>query len=83
MTKRYFKATDGTRTFFRASGSFVFASANLNSYTPAFSSAAPGPFTVPAVEIDRAEYNRLHAIKTQRTTQAYPCESYVLNSQLA
>lgn len=62
---RYFKATDGKITGFRASHR-QYVIANLTGFVAWSSSTAMRPGWVPATEIDKAEYNRLVALKAQR-----------------
>lgn len=80
---RYFKATNGERTYFRRTGSFAFKSARLDGPYVSFSKGEVSPGAMAAVEIDKAEYLRLVAMKAERTRHSAPWQSYVLNSQLA
>jgi hypothetical protein len=93
MSLRYFKATNGRFTIFRASASRVYGSAWIQcsadrvtvsgfSMKPASASVYP----LPAIEIDRMEYHRLTALKMARiVTQggnpkwAVPSDSWVKN----
>jgi hypothetical protein len=91
MSKRYFKATDGKTTFFRASDTRVYASAQKTTGSVSFSAGPPGFGWVPAVEITKAEYEALVALKNARLEAVYgeggsryspPYFSWVCNSQL-
>ena len=91
MTTRYFKATDGKITAFRASKTRVYQSADLGNenrhlgsrYGIGFS-GKPGP--VKAVEIDKAEYDRLVVLKNARLGKMQygpsPQDSWVDNAAL-
>jgi hypothetical protein len=66
MTKRFFKATDGDVTVFRASDTKVYQSATKDRWTISFSSKPAGLGAMPAVEITKAEYTALVALKQAR-----------------
>lgn len=83
MTKRYFKATDGERTYFRASPSMPYQS--LTPIAPgqrwAMHLHARGQF--PVVEIDAAEFRTLTLLKKLRAPGASaPRHSWIFNAQL-
>lgn len=85
MTTRYFAATDGKLTYFRASPSRVYRSMTLypdRSYNPyTFHMHANGSF--PVHEITGKEYRALIRLKAQRDPRATaPSDSWVFNSQL-
>lgn len=65
---RYFKATDGERTYFRASSTRVYLSLGFDrGGSPTFSANPPSkthPHAV--VEIDKVEYNNLVKLKMER-----------------
>ena len=98
MTKRYFKASDGVFTIFRASDSRVYASAwmtvdgfktrptNMGFSAKPVYRAAEGvsglPSALSAVEIDKAEYNALVRAKKARTEDNAPSASWVRNADL-
>ena len=67
---RYFKATDGTQTVFRASATrdYKFALVATGYFSGRPMGTTPGFF--PVTEITRAEYARLVALKTARLTRA-------------
>jgi hypothetical protein len=93
MAIRYFKATNGRFTIFRATASRVYGSAWIQcdahcvtlsgfSMKPASASVYP----IPAIEIDRAEYERLNERKAARLILAggnpkwaAPSDSWVRN----
>jgi hypothetical protein len=91
MSLRYFKATDGRFTIFRATASRVYGSAwiqtNGERVTLAgFSMKPAGMYPLPAIEIDRMEYHRLTALKMARIVTAggnpkwaAPSDSWVRN----
>lgn len=84
-TTRYFKFTDGERTFFRATKTRVYLSGKLDAYGIGFSGKPASLGTFPAVEIDKPEYDRLTAIKAKRlgaieARYVSPGDSWVLNS---
>lgn len=90
MTDRYFKATDGVRTYFRASPTRVYRSMSTgqgyNRRDTVLHMHDRGMF--PAVEITRAEYNALMALKRIRTAgrtyhSSAPSDSWVENSEIA
>lgn len=65
MTTRYFKATDGKITVFRASKTRVYQSASGFGPKESISfSGRPGPF--PTTEISKAEYDALVVVKAAR-----------------
>ena len=64
MTTRYFKATDGKKTVFRASKTRVYASANIDSAS--FSAKPASAGMAPTIEITKAEYDRLTVLKHAR-----------------
>jgi hypothetical protein len=90
MTTRYFKATDGKITVFRASKTKVYQSAG--GFGPRewirFSTYAANVGTAnkrACIEIDKAEYDRLNAIKFARLGAANgigPQDSWVENSEI-
>lgn len=100
MTKRYFKATDGKITVFRATDTKIYASANFHTYESGgafhcgrdigFSGRSPSTHGYAAVEISRAEYDHLTAIKQARIVgqgsslkySTSPSDSWVRNTQL-
>ena len=70
-TKRYFKATNGRFTVFRASPSRAYTSATIEERAggyPHFSFSWSGNGNIRATEIDAAEYRKLLAAKTARLT---------------
>ena len=93
MSIRYFKATNGRFTIFRASASRVYGSAwiqcDANRVTVAgfsMKAASASVYPIPAIEIDRAEYDRLNARKAERIVLqggnpkwAAPSDSWVRN----
>jgi hypothetical protein len=70
MTIRYFKATDGVFTVFRATRTRGFVSAEIFTKSQRVDdfifSAASTPNSFPAVEIDKAEYDALGSLKMSR-----------------
>src|SRR5690242_11559387 len=99
MSKRYFKSTDGRVTVFRASDTRDYQSAAFVSVVDdagtgrikgyiQFSGASADSFLGgwPATGIDKAEYERLIAIKRRRTAgSAYsnaPRDSWIANREL-
>lgn len=89
MTKRYFKATDGKLTYFRATATRAYQSVKLTKYGQSFSASQPGPGDLPTIEITKSEYEELVALKTERLKAAdrgiytSPSDSWVANSSLA
>ena len=89
MATRYFKATDGKITVFRASKTRVYRSARIHGVISFSTGGNPSPGWHPAVEIDQAEYVRLNSIKTKRIAAAAgqrfagPQDSWVENADLA
>lgn len=84
MTTRYFKFTDGERTFFRATKTKVYVSGKFDNGWVGFSSKPASLGTFPAVEIDKAEYDRLTALKAVRVADqrfVSPQDSWVLNKE--
>ena len=91
MTTRYFKATDGAITYFRASATRVYQAAYPSQYHrqgASFSASAPDFVSaMPAVEITKAEYQTLLAAKAKRQDAVQmnkywrnqPSESWVAN----
>lgn len=83
-TLRYFTATDGKITVFRASATMSYVSCNIAARSWS-KSAKPG--NVPAVETDRAAYQTLIARKQARTAgMRYadaPTDSWVENDSIA
>lgn len=68
MTTRYFKATNGTVTMFRASKTRVYLSAQ---FRPAISfSGNNRTYPHPVEEINKAEYDRLVKLKNERVKAA-------------
>lgn len=98
MTKRYYKASDGTFTIFRATDSRVYQSAWMTvdgfktrptnmgfSAKPTYRASAGisgSPGSYPAVEIDKPEYEALVAAKKARTDDNSPSASWVPNADL-
>jgi len=89
MTKRFFKATDGKITTFRASATRVYHSANINCASFSGAHASPILGTVPAVEITEAEFAILNAAKHRRLYAqpnyrgfTKPSDSWVANEAL-
>lgn len=84
---RYFSATDGVRTCFRASSTMAYVSGECQekvwtgqvTYHTRFSKA-PGLW--PAKEITKAEFNQLMTLKQARTKQTAPWASWIMNSSL-
>jgi hypothetical protein len=71
MNLRYFKATNGRFTIFRASASRVYGSAWIQCSADrvtvsGFSMKPAGVYPLPAIEIDRPEYERLNSLKASR-----------------
>lgn len=84
MTTRYFKFTNGQRTWFRASQSRVYVSGWHNQSGFGFS-AKPGQY--PAEEIDDIEYKQLVELKNARLGPAerdytQPYHSWVRNEEI-
>jgi hypothetical protein len=93
MAIRYFKATNGRFTIFRATASRVYGSAwiqcNADRVTLSGFSMKPASasvYPIPAIEIDRAEFNRLNMLKMSRIMTAggnpkwaVPSDSWVKN----
>lgn len=80
----YVKATDGEVTVFRASRSKPYVSAYFNGFGSTSGIAFSGkPGGHPCVAIDKAEYDRLVALKKQRTDQNSPQASWIYNAALA
>lgn len=93
---RYFKASDGNVTVFRQSGSRLYRSALIRWHSGkqqcnaiSFSAALADPQCgrVAAAEIDKAEFDRLRAIKAARLASrgqqfSSPQDSWVLNSEI-
>jgi hypothetical protein len=92
MTKRYFKATDGDITVFRASDTKVYQSASKTNWGISFSGKPAGLGAMPAVEITKVEYTALVALKQARIKASNggrhddggsPSDSWVSNEALA
>lgn len=84
---RYFKATDGTKTVFRASPTKEYQFANMDGQFTALPPRKPGYFL--AVEITKAEYDALVAAKMERLKASgrnlrfiTPSNSWVSNASL-
>lgn len=92
-TKRYFSATDGKITVFRASDSRVYQSATKSGWGISFSAKPAALGAMPAVEITKAEYNALVALKQARVRAGNvgghhadggaPSDSWVSNEALS
>jgi predicted SprT family Zn-dependent metalloprotease len=90
MTKRYFKATDRDITVFRASDTKVYRSATKTGRSISFSSAPAGLGAMSAVEITKAEYTALVALKQARVQASggrhddggAPSDSWVANDAI-
>jgi hypothetical protein len=85
MSVRYFKATDGQRTYFRASPTRIYQSLSVDPTRPVIwgwtlHRHANGRY--PAVEITREEYVRLCAIKNKDHTYTAPRHSFIDNATL-
>jgi hypothetical protein len=87
MTTRYYKATDGTFTVFRATQSREYASAwiqvdgfKVRPLDFGFRAKSIGPY--PAIEINKADYEWLATLKNERTTDHSPRNSWVRNDAL-
>lgn len=90
MTTRYFKATNGTVTVFRASKTKVYThGAQIDLWNVAFATAAK-PGLWPAEEITKGEYDTLQARKVERVRSSghpiawasSPYNSWVNNAAL-
>jgi hypothetical protein len=80
MTKIFYKAIYEDRTYIRASTNPGFQSFNMERYgMPAFSSK-PGP--VPAVKIEKPEYDFILAAKKARTDGNSPSDSWAFTADL-
>jgi hypothetical protein len=74
MTKRFYKATDGSLTVFRATDTKVYQSATITNWGSeakprlniSFSGKAAGVGAMPAIEITKAEYDALTSLKLRR-----------------
>lgn len=95
-TTRYFKATDGVVTVFRASKTRIYQSAWFTRHDgetwPAGESgfsgkaAGAGGGQFPATQIEKAEFDRLVAAKNRRlgdTRYVSPSDSWVCNADVA
>jgi hypothetical protein len=65
VTKRYYKAQIGDRTYFRATER-SYGSAQVARFGLTFSKNPPAPGWSPTVEITKAEYDRLQEAKALR-----------------
>ncbi len=88
-TQRYFKFTDGTDTYFRASKTKVYLSGVYARHAISFSGKPASLRTHPCTEIAKAEYDRLVELKTARLAQRGhthwligPQDSWVENSRI-
>lgn len=81
-TTRYFAATDGNKTYFRASPTRVYRSMSKNNWPGwMFSMHARGPY--PVHEITGKEYRALINLKAKRDPKATaPRDSWVFNHDL-
>lgn len=83
-TTRYFAATDGTRTYFRASSSRAYRSMSNDPTYPrqwSFHMYSSAPY--PVHEITGKEYRALIRAKAVRTSGTAPSDSWVYNRDLA
>lgn len=87
MTKRYYKATDGTFTIFRATDSRIYKGAwmtvdgfKTRPRNMGFSGKYSG--ALEAIEIGKGEYDALVLYKKQRTDDNAPSASWVRNADL-
>jgi hypothetical protein len=82
---RYYKFTDGERTYFRASKR-QYQSGWASQARSGFSGSPVPIGQYPAVEIDKAEYERLNALKAKRLAGCRfvsASDSWVLNAEAA
>lgn len=85
MAKRYFKATDGKRTYFRASPTRVYLSATIDpTVFNGFILHRDARGRFPVAEITGAEYRQLITAKQKRAAlegvrSDAPCDSWIEN----
>jgi hypothetical protein len=90
MSKRYFSATDGDVTVFRASDTKVYQSATRTRWSISFSGKPAGLGAMPAKEITKAQYAALVALKQARVQASggrhsdggAPSDSWVANDAI-
>jgi hypothetical protein len=66
MTTRYFKATDGWTTVFRATATRAYQSATMHRWGISFSAKPAGLDDMATVEITKSEYEALQAAKVEQ-----------------
>lgn len=74
---KYYAATDGKRTTFRATAERTYASAGFDPIR--FSAAMSHGDMFPTIELTKAEYDALAAKKAERTAHNSPQHSWVTN----